>query len=316
MSGYLNPWYFSVSSSPTWTELSGAPNTNWQDFDIVNDRTKMIGFAYDPYVSTNSGVTWTGKVTTGQTYTQDIKTRCKVSTNGTYYHLFGRHSVNSGLYVYCSINSGSTFTLGNSQNSLYSGAFDTQSNGNNWAFYISQSTANSGIYRLYSTPATNVINNGGENRAAAQALAISSDGSRVIAAGNGVIRVSNSMGTSFTDYTNSYSVLDVASNDAGDQAIASLSGTAYIKESTDYGASWSDNTAAGSRAFKGVCISNNGSIRLAWTVDLILRSTDSGATWTDITFPGASSIVRCGLSDDGLTVISANNPGYPRIINF
>jgi len=306
-----------ISTGATWTELTAAGSRAWQDFDLVNDRTKIVGFADHIYVSTDSGSSWGQKTTIGTTYSQDSSTRCKVSTDGVYYHGFGRSSSNSQLYIYCSTNSGSTFSLGNNQNATYSGGFDALSNGVRWFYYISTGGASTGIYRRYFTPNTNEVNNGGEDPAAAQALAVAdTNGARVIAAGNNIVRVSSDSGNSFTNYTNSFFIIDVASNDAGDQAIAALSGTAYLKESTDYGVSWADNTAAGSRVWKGACISDSGTIRIAWTASLILRSTDSGASWTDITFPGASSITRCGLSGDGLSVISSNNSGYPRIINF
>lgn len=315
MSGYLSPWYLSLSS-PTWIELTAAGSKNWQDFDLVNDRTKIIGIADHTYTSYDSGASWAQKTDTGYNYSQDYTSRCKMSDDGVKFCSYFRSSFNSALYIYNSVDSGSTFPQNNTQNSSYGGGFDATSDCSLYSYYIATGSANSGIYRAYSLGGGNFVNNGGENEMAASALAVNYDTSRVIAAGFNIIRVSSDNGNSFTNYTNSYFTIDVASSDTGDKAILCINGTGYLKHSSDYGVSWSDNTAAGSRAWKGVCISDSGTIRIAWTASLILRSTDSGASWTDITFPGAASITRCGLSGDGLTVISSNNPGIPRIINF
>lgn len=315
MSGYLSPWYLSTNSSPTWTQLTPAGSRNWQEFDISNDRTKIIGNSGTIFISTDSGASFASKTVIG--WNQDPKTRCKISNNGDIWYNWGRDSTSFQIKLFGSVDTGVTWAQIRVLHVSYSGAFDAPSDCTTNCYYISTGAANSGIYNVYSSPPpTLLINNTSEDSSATDAVAVSSDYTRVIAAGNNIVRVSSDSGNNFTSYTTAFFIKDMSSNDTGDQAIASLDGTNYLKESTDYGVTWTDNTAAGSKDWKGVLISDSGTIRLAWTASEIFRSTDSGATWIDITFSGASSISRCGLSGDGLTVISSNNPGYPQIINF
>lgn len=93
----------------------------------------------------------------------------------------------------------------------------------------------------------------------------------------------------------------------GQSAVA----TGYIYESTDFGTSWTELTAAGKRNWSNIICNSTGTIVLAAAVgDRLYRSTDGGSSWTGLTgtVSSGSHGPMC-MSEDGQTIVFGTTNG-------
>lgn len=152
--------------------------------------------------------------------------------------------------------------------------------------------------------------------------AVSADGTKMAASSYaGDIYTSTDGGVNWTDRTaaGTRNWLSVAISSDGqkiaavDNAGAPGAGSSTpgdIYTSTDNGATWTDQTAAGTRNWMSIASSTDGT-HLAACVNGgdIYTSTDSGATWTDQTGSGSRSWTKIASSADGSKLVASVSGG-------
>ncbi|WP_164867850.1 P-loop NTPase fold protein [Rhodovarius crocodyli] len=144
------------------------------------------------------------------------------------------------------------------------------------------------------------------------ALAMSSDGRTVLAAGGGgtIVR-STDAGANWqpvTSGTQSYLSALAMSSDGRTVLAAGSGGT--ILRSTDAGANWQPVTS-GARSFLfGMAMSSDGrTVLAAGGGGTILRSTDAGANWQPVTSGTQNHLTSLAMGSDGRTVLAAGSGG-------
>jgi len=148
-----------------------------------------------------------------------------------------------------------------------------------------------------------------------KAIASSSDGTKLVAAGNdsSYIYTSTDRGVTWTKRTSSgiRSWKAIASSSDGTKLVA-VASSSYIYTSTDSGATWTEQTGSGSRSWLSVASSSNGTKLVAGvSPGYIYTSTDSGVTWTEITSMGSKYWTSIASSSDGTKLAAADsNGGY------
>ena len=102
--------------------------------------------------------------------------------------------------------------------------------------------------------------------------------------------------------------LDVASSADGTKLAAAAYSDGPISTSTDSGATWTKQTAAGLRYWNSITSSADGTNLAATVIDgYIYTSTDSGATWTERTNAGSRRWQSISSSADGTKLVAISN---------
>ncbi len=138
----------------------------------------------------------------------------------------------------------------------------------------------------------------------------------LVVIGDGYVKYSVDSGT--TIQTSALSGLSFTGVDnSADGVIAYTCATGDgVYKSTDYGATFAALSAFPTDTYLGVKCSDDGLILVAWTSTKILRSIDGGLSVNNITPDELTTITSCGLSANGLWVITGNVGGYIYIIEF
>jgi len=249
----------------------------------------------------------------------------------------------SGGYIYTSSNYGVTWTQQTNSGtpkwisvaSSSDGSRLVAAAGQNFIDFVNNYIYTSSDYGVTWTQQTNA---GTHNW---MSVASSSDGSRLVAvAGQNnpyeyiydYIYTSSDYGATWTQQTNSgtRNWISVASSSDGSKLVAVAGANLidnsydyiyndYIYTSTDYGATWMQQTNAGSRGWSSVASSSDGSklvvaARGIWSSDripdYIYTSTNYGVTWMQQTNAGSNNWISVASSSDGRKLVAAVNGDY------
>ena len=103
-------------------------------------------------------------------------------------------------------------------------------------------------------------------------------------------------------------------SDSGQYQTVINSTTGYLWDSSDYGATWAQNTGAGALGWLHISISGNGVYRVATTTpDIIYVSTNSGVSWSvAFTAPSLVNAIGTAITDNGQTMYVTLNADYVR----
>ena len=272
-----------IPPGATWTSKSAAPAVTWTSVAASGDGTKLLATAFDgqPYVSTNSGVTWTKRIFNAPGVPSNIElgqrwSSSAMAADGSVIFVTSRDSF--GGYVLSSTDLGATWVIRDNTNS--SGG---------WAS-ISCSADGTKVFGARSTGSLFTSTDSGQTFTARLTdatrlwsdVASSADGVKLVAVENGgQIWTSTDSGVSWIarPSAGSRSWTAVASSADGVRLAAVVSG-GKIFVSADSGVTWTERLSDANRSWSDVAISADGT-RQAATISggQVWLSSDSGVTW-------------------------------------
>jgi hypothetical protein len=285
--GYI---YTSTNSGVSFTNRMTDARRNWYDVASSTDGTNLIACDYGGFVSTqstqagiggyvytstDSGVTWTARMTDALRKWLTVSS----SSDGSYLFAGGFPG-----YLYASIDSGVTW------NQITSAGY------RNWVSIASSSlngksivaASNDGYIYIYNDIVPNPI------------------GLNIYGL------VYSSIGDTWTSLTSagSRSWMGLASSDDGTKLLASVTG-GYLYTSTNSGATWTARVIDQTRTWQGVASSSDGTILYACVFNgpNIWRSTDSGVNWMALTSAGTKNWRNIVTSSDGKKLLANTNSG-------
>jgi photosystem II stability/assembly factor-like uncharacterized protein len=263
-----------------WTDLSAAPSANlFYGIDTTSDFTTQISTrrstttgAQGPYISTDSGATWTRKVTgmtfltDGITYTNDVAI---ASGNSNIMYTANQRSTGTSTFdaIYKSTDRGDNWTAVSPANCRWN-SIECSSNGSNII-------------------ATNI---GGPSSPTDY---------------NGKVVVSTDGGSSWTIpsvASGSNAWRSVATSADGSRMYAIRTGGGLVYRSTDTGATWS-STSITDNPWSIACSSDGLTVLVGRTTKPTL-STDGGVTFSTISTLPTGNWLLIGMSDDGTTMVA------------
>ena len=350
--GYV---YRSADSGATWSQLNpaGAPNY-WSGIAVSSDASKVVAVARNDYVYTsiNGGDDWTQNVVGGSTQSWAAAAASSdgsvmmVGASGGYIYVStdsgstwtqrdpasgsrnwagialsadGTKAAASALtdYVYTSLDTGTTWTQR-----------DPVGATRNWQGMASSADGMTlmacaqGDYLYKSTDGGETwtqVRPIGSTTAAWSAIAMSNDGTKIIASDQygGNLYTSNNGGATWTSHTVSGGAQNwwaVASSADGSQLVATSVGDS-VYTSNDSGATWTARqlTPGSSYSWYGAAISADGSkiaVTSGGATGHIFISTDNGATWTQNNSAGAHAWYTITMSADGQRLMSGAGGDY------
>ena len=146
-----------------------------------------------------------------------------------------------------------------------------------------------------------------------QAIASSKDGSFIAAGGAQTIFTSADSGINWVvslTIPGSSNVRWISTSDDG-RYVAAVVYDGEIYTSANSGASWTDQTSAGSRLWRSIASSSDGSRLAAVAVnDYIWTSVNSGASWTAQTNSGSRNWSSIASNSAGTRLVALNQGGY------
>ena len=314
-----------IASTVAWADIFNwklhAFKGSWNCIASSSDGTKIVAATNYIYRSTDSGATW------AQVQVADAGSQQWVSIASSADGTRLAAVVNSG-YIYTSTDSGTTWTQRTVAGSLGWMSIGSSSDGTKLVAVTGNETESGGyIYTSTDSGATWTQQSKAGNLLWV-AVASSADGSKLVAVDNGDtgsgIYISTDSGATWIEQTlpgqtqgAGYSWAAVASSADGTHLAAADAGGSseggYIYTSTDSGATWIQQTSAGSRVWQAVAISGNGTAVIAadnyGTGDggYIYTSADSGATWTEQTAAGSRYWYGVSSSSDGTKFAACDN---------
>lgn len=277
----------SISVQYTWTEQSSAPSQPYARIDVTSDFTTQIATrqssitgAQGPYISTDSGATWTRKIngitllTSGASYTVDVAV---ASGNGTIMYAAQRREFVSTLA------------------STYDKIYKSTDTADNWTAI---------------SPADSTW----------QSITCSSDGQVILAgnsnSGNASydrkMAYSTNGGSTWSIASPTGQWTSVAMSSDGTRMYGVATGVSNLQRSSDTGATWT-TTAAGAAINSVACSSNGLIVLITRGSSAPMVSTNGGVNLTAIT--GVPSIfwARGAVSDDGTTMVVVSNNTAQRV---
>jgi len=330
---YIGSVYTSTDSGATWTEQTSAGSHSWQSITSSADGSKLAAVVNSGniYTSTDSGANWTAQTAAGSGGWQSIASSADGSKLAA---TFNAHNVDGTVNgaIYTSSDSGVTWTERTSAGSRpwyfiassadggklaasasYGSVYNSTDSGATWT---EQSVAGLRYWKSITSSAD------GAKLAAVEYNVFSGSSIQL-----GSIYTSTDYGTTWTEQTSagSHTWNYIASSADGTKLAAvetstfdssSVSNIGSIYTSTDSGATWTEQTSAGSHGWQSIASSADGS-KLAAVVSngtddgYIYTSTDSGATWTEQTAAGSRRWSSITSSADGskLAVVTSYSNG-------
>ena len=295
----------------TWQEQAGAPAQRYATFDIddsgdiaITTRWTATDGGEGPYISTDTGATWTRKVT-GMTFPISASTNspCLARSNPSIMYA----PVNFSGYLYKSTNGGDSWTELTSAGARGWNSITCDSTGSN----VVASASSTNLYKSTDGGSNwTVLSNSGAYTNWDQTF-ISDDGNVIagIVFGTNVI-VSTDGGSTFTSNTSfgSKNWRGLSGSSDGRILFAShVGGTGGAALSVDFGATWTDVTSSvgGLGTYWNTAVSINGN-KLATARDggTIYVSQDGGTTWVEQTSAGTRAWEGIGISPDGTTLMA------------
>jgi len=139
----------------------------------------------------------------------------------------------------------------------------------------------------------------------------SSDGTYVIAVNGSGVFTSSDSGATLIKRSPPTGIYNGCCSSSTGAKMAICPSSGYIAVSSDYGASWTQKTNSGSRAWRGIACSSDGAKLVAIVNSgYIYTSTDSGDTWTERTASSTRAWIAVCSSDDGVNLAAAVTGGY------
>lgn len=287
-----------------WTNLA-SPTTNWQAVAMANNSYGYAGVGSDLYYTNNGGSSWN--------YLNNL--------GGAQYPIRSIATSESGDYVlvsYDDIMSDGGFSVSNS----YGGSLTVSAPYN--AEYYGVAMSEGGQY-MYVTDQTNTrllySNNFGQSGTwnysnlsyTPTSVAVSNDGMYVYTATGAYILRSADYGANNNISGPSNNYMDVAVS-ANGQYVYAVPGSGYPIYSSDYGVNFSELTNAGSRSWKSVSVSGDGSrvvlVDNYGSGSQVYSSRDYGATFMTENSGVYSLWNDVSLSSDGYIALLASSDSY------
>lgn len=303
----------------TWGEQAGAPAQRYATIDIddtgevaISTRWTSTDGAEGPYISTDTGATWTRKVS-GMVFGASSVTNspCLARSNP----LVMYAPVNSSGYLYKSTNGGDSWVELTSAGARGWNSISCDSTGSN----VVASATSTNLYKSTDGGSNwTVLSNSGAYTNWDQTF-ISDDGNVVagVVFGTNVV-VSTNGGSTFTSNTSfgAKNWRGLSGSSDGTILFAShvgASGGAAL--SKDSGSNWTDVTSlvGGAGTFWNTSVSIHGN-KLVTAKDggTIYVSQDGGTSWVEQTSAGTRAWEGIGISSDGTTIM-AGTTGSARL---
>lgn len=296
---------FVYADKYVWTYL-GSPTTNWQAVIMTNSTYGYAARDGVLYVTTTAGDTWNPQYNFGSQY---IIRSIAASENGNYV-----------LVSLDDLAGDATFSVSNSYGSSFSSpapfAADFQgvamSEGGQYMYVADYG----GARVLYSNDFGNAWNYSNVSYNPVS-VATSNDGRFVyVASHNGYFSRSEDFGVNYSGVSSgvtSGNYIDVAASADG-QHVYILPTLGFPLHSADYGQNFSILASAGSRAWKSVSVSGDGSrvvlVDESGSSSQVYSSRDYGANFTIENTVGTSRWNDVSLSSDGYTTLLASSDSY------
>ncbi len=285
-------------TSPTvWTSHSSVKN--WISITSSSDGQNLAAVVYGGYIytSTDSGVTWTARMTDATRYWRSITS----STDGKNLAAV----VSSSGYIYTSTDYGATWTprMTDATRSWYS--ITSSSDGQNLAAVVY------GGYIYTSTDyGANWIKKTSDAARNWWSITSSADGSKLAAAvSGGYIYTSTNSGATWATSTSagSKSWVSITTDVYGNNLAAAVN-NGYLYISSDFGSTWSAKMSDMSRNWYSIDSSSDGTKLIAGiSGGNIYTSSDSGSNWSPSTTVAGYSVTN---SADGIKLAAVNYGGY------
>ena len=292
-----------LTSPSSWTLHNSI--RNWISITSSSDGTMLAAVVFGGYIytSTDSGVTWTSRMTDATRYWRSITSSTDV-TDGTDGKKLAA-VVSSNGYIYTSTDYGVTWTPRMTDATRGWWSITSSSDGTKLAAvvyggYIYTSTS-SGVTWVQKT--SDVVRSW-------VSIASSADGTRLAAVVNpGYIYISTDSGTTWTpnNSAGSKSWISIASDVYG-KNLAAVANQGYIYTSTDYGVTWTPRMTDASRNWYSINSSSDGTKLVAGiSGGSIYTSSDSGSHWTTVATSAGYSVTA---SSDGTKLAAVAYGGY------
>lgn len=295
---------FVYADKYSWNNLS-SPMTNWQAVAMASNSYGYAGMGTDLYRTTNGGSAWN--------YIGNM--------GGPQYSIRSIATSEDGLYVivsYDDTTSDGGFAVSNNYGASFTTSFPYT------AEYYGVAMSESGQY-MYATDQTNTrllySSNYGQSGTwnyvglsyTPTSVAASNDGMYVYTATTGYILGSSDYGLNNNTIGPAVNFEDVAVS-ANGQHVYAVPTSGYPLYSPDYGATFYALTNAGSRPWRSVSVSGDGSkvvlVESNGSASQVFSSRDFGVNFTQETFVGNSLWRDVSLSSDGYTALLASSDSY------
>jgi len=286
---------------------TNGPPASWTSVAASASGTKIAATinGNQIYVSTNSGVTWTGHAS-GLNWS-DVA----VSADGTKMAATVGNNTGTSGYIYTSTDSGTTWNQQSGSNSrqwisIASSADGTKLVAAVYGGYLYVSTNSGTNWASVGTSLPGSLN--------WSSVASSADGTKLVAvsgATGGSIYTSTNSGSTWLQRTNtSLHWTTVASSSDGSRLIAAEGGSGSIYTSVNSGTTWVAATPSGQ--WTSVASSSDGSrlAAAATSSGYIYTSTDSGATWIWADTAPSASWTGIASSSDGSLLVAVTSGSY------
>lgn len=320
----------SVAVLYTWTEQSSASTQPYGKLTVTSDFTTQISTrqselsgAQGPYISTDSGATWTRKVTgitfltSGSSYTNDVTV---ARTDGTIMYIAQRRGFVSTLAstydkIYKTTDTGDNWTATAAPDSTW--ASITCSADGTIVLAGNSNSSNATFDRKWA-----ISTDGGDTWSAGPTIgqwtdvAMSSDGSRMYAvtvSGSNLYRSSNT-GSTWTTTGVGATITTVACSDDGLTVIIGRS-SSTPSISTDGGVTFTAASSLPTGTWRA-SVSGDGSVfaaHLTSASQQLYISTDGGTTWSQQTTMLSTTWSSSAIDVDGTNIIAGPSSGKPYV---
>ncbi len=297
---YNGSIYTSTNTGATWIKTS-APDGKWNALASSSDGTKLVAMAGnvlggEVFISTNSGEAWT-QATAPSGYWRDVAS----SASGDILVA----SIDPGL-IYVSTNSGVTWTLTSAPtyNGIDTYIWTLMISADGSKMFVAGGFNGTGFGSIYAS--TNYGATWAKLGAPSRSwfsISGSSDGSRVVAAGDSQIYYSTNFGTTWTVTTLPSSGSVISSAD-GRKFVAIIGGATYTW--SDSGVSWT-KAALTTTSPSAVSSSADGTKLVAVSYfGSILVSANAGATWISALVDTNQMWVSAAISASGTNLVAVS----------
>ena len=336
-----------------WTRRVSAGYRNWYGVASSSDGTVLVAVDFGSkdddqyggyiYRSTDSGATWIQLTGAGKRLWQGIACSSDGTKLAAIEYGWDHNGNQIGAYIYTSSDSGATWTERTDAGARFWRKIASSSDGAklvavDYGVSFSKGTGDGGYIYTSADSGETWTEQTGSGKHSWLDVALSSDGTKLVAASTGSIYTSSDSGATWTEQASAGKGVWVAVASSADgtkifaAALFNPSGSCgggtncndtdpngYIYASSDSGISWTPLTSGGKRAWSGLTASANGTRLAAITTTNSSGSTDSdghihtsydsGFTWVERTTPVTGQWPSIASSSDGTGLIAIESQG-------